>query len=226
MPLRHCESIRVLLCAGALTATAVAAQTVDLVDHNGFEACWSKALTKAQFLAAMDAAIGAGGTTFCTGPISGSASGGISYTACGNADCAGGAPGCPVTIRSTGFSGDVPTGAFTAAGTADDFSVPVSYTVFGIPGSCSIAVSGVALTYGPAYFVTADGNNGDYMAYLTQSQVTVDSYQANSPSPTCQTLIAVAGDSLISQVQTEAGTQLATLLGAATAGESVCPPTP
>ena len=226
MSLRHLDSIRAVLCAGALIATAAAAQSVDLVDHNGFEACWSKALTKAQFLAAMDAAVGASGTTFCSGPISGSASGGISYTACGNADCPGGATGCPVTIRSAGFSGDVPTGAFTASGTADDFSVPVSYTIFGIPGSCSIAVSGVALTYSPSYFVTADGNNGAYMAYLTQSPVTVDSYQANSASPTCQTLITAAGDSLITQVETETGTQLATLLDAATTGDSVCPPAP
>lgn len=225
MPARGSASFRSLAAACALAAGTAAAQTVDLVDHNGFEACWSKALTKAQFLAAMDAAVGVDGTTFCTGPVSGSGSG-ITYTACGNPDCAGGAIGCPVTIHSAGFSGDFATGAFTASGTADDFSAPVSYSIFGTPGSCTISFSAIALTYSPSYFITADGNNGDYMAYLTQSQATIDNYQATSADPTCQTLIAFGASAFISQAQTEAGVQLAAELDAATTGDSVCPLSP
>lgn len=219
-------ALRGIVLSSVLAASAGAvAQTVDLVDHNGFEACWSKALTKAQFLTAMDDAIGTSGSTLCIAQIDGSGTG-FTYSACNTPACPGSQTGCPVTIHSPGFSGDFSTGAFTASGTADDVSIPVSYTLFSVPGSCTITVTGITMTYSPSYFITADGNNGDYMAYLTQSAFTIDNYSASSPTPFCETLATSFGPSFISQAEATAGTDLAALLDASTVGDSVCPLTP
>lgn len=202
-----------------LAPATAAAQIVDLVDHNGFEACWSKAITKPQFLDLLHASID--GASGCIAQTSGSAAG-IDYSACTNADC-GGQIGCPVTVHAGTFSGDFGTGAFSGPGTADDISIPISYTYFGMSGNCTITISNITLTYTPWLYIAADGNSGDYMAYLTQqSAVTIDAYSADSPDLTCKALIVAGGSSFVSQAEA-AGSAL---LQGTQVGETVCPLTP
>src|SRR5512141_1039238 len=70
----------------------------DLVAHNGFEACWSKAVTVAQFTGLMQSSID--GQTTCVAQSSGSCGTSCTFTACNTAACSGGAIGCPVTLHS------------------------------------------------------------------------------------------------------------------------------
>jgi hypothetical protein len=213
------------LVAVLLSPSTAAAQVVDLVDHNGFEACWSKAITKTTFLDLIQATIN--GTTFCVPEVSGSATG-YTYDACNTAACPGSAVGCPVTTHAGTFSGNFSTGDFSSAGTADDVSVPISYT--GVSsGSCTILFSNIMLDYAPSYFLSADGNNGDYMAYVTQSSVTVTHSDASVNLPTnltCTLLLNFFQGVIVDQAQTAASDGWGPLLAADTVGESVCPLTP
>ena len=61
------------LVAVLLSPSTAAAQVVDLVDHNGFEECWSKAITKSTFLDLIQASLN--DKTLCVGKVSGSATG-------------------------------------------------------------------------------------------------------------------------------------------------------
>ncbi|MEO8803728.1 MAG: hypothetical protein ABI304_10250, partial [Rudaea sp.] len=61
------NTVRIGLFALPLLGMGVLnAQTVDLVTHNGFEACWSKALAKPQFLGLMQSSLE--NQTTCVGP--------------------------------------------------------------------------------------------------------------------------------------------------------------
>jgi len=213
------------LVAALLSHSAAVAQVVDLVDHNGFEACWSKAIPEATFLGLIQATID--GKTFCVPEVSGSASG-YTYDACNTAACPGNVVGCPVTTHAGSFSGDFATGDFSSTGTADDVSVPITYN--GISsGSCTILVSNIVLDYAPSYFVSADGNNGDYMAYVTQSSVTVTNSNASVNLPAnvpCTLLLGFFKGAIVDQAQTAASDNWGPLLASDTVGESVCPLTP
>jgi hypothetical protein len=217
--------IALTLVASLLATADAAAQVVDLVGHNGFEACWSNAITKTTFLDLIQATID--DKTFCVPQVSGSASG-YTYDACNTAACPGNVVGCPVTTHAGSFSGDFVTGDFSSTGTADDVSVPISYNGLS-SGSCTILFSNIMLDYAPSYFLTADGNNGDYMAYLTQSSVTVTNSDASVNLPanlTCTPLLNFFKGVIIDQAQTAASNNWAPLLSADTVGESVCPLTP
>ena len=213
------------LAAVLLSPSAVAAQVVDLVDHNGFEACWSKAIPKATFLDLIRATID--GRTFCVPEVSGSTTG-YTYDACNTAACPGNAVGCPVTTHAGSFGGDFITGDFSSTGTADDVNVPISYTGLS-SGSCTVLFSNIMLDYAPSYYLSADGNSGDYMAYVTQSAITVTSSDAsvNLPAnPTCTLLLTFFKGVIVDQAQTAASAAWNSLLTADTVGESVCPLTP
>jgi len=213
------------LVAILLLPSTAAAQVVDLVGHNGFEACWSKAITKSTFLDLIQASLN--DKTFCVAKVSGSVSG-YTYDACNTAACPGNAVGCPVTVHAGAFSGNFSTGDFSAAGTADGVSVPISYTGLS-SGSCTILFSNIMLDYAPSYFVSADGNSGDYMAYLTQSAVSVTSSDASVGLPanlTCTPLLSFFKGVIIDQAQTAASDGWGPLLAADTVGESVCPLAP
>ena len=213
------------LVAVLLLPSTAAAQVVDLVDHNGFEACWSKAITKTTFLDLIQASLN--DKTLCVGKVSGSATG-YTYDACNTAACPGNAVGCPVTVHAGVFSGNFSTGDFSAVGTADNVSVPISYTGLS-SGSCTILFSNIMLDYAPSYFLSADGNNGDYMAYVTQSSVTIANSDASvnlPPNPTCTLLLSFLKSAIIGQAQSAASDGWGPLLAADTVGESVCPLTP
>jgi hypothetical protein len=216
---------RQVVLATAFAASAAAqAQTVDLVIHNGFEDCWSQALTQAQFLSVLQGAIE--GRTACIAQNSGSFSspgGTIDYTACYTAACPGSAIGCPVTVHSGAFGGDFTSGAFSASGSADDVAIPVSYSG-AASGTCTITVSSISLTYSPYFFISPDGNNGDYMAYLTASSTTtINSDSFSSPDLFCNLAISSVQSQVNTQAQTVATNEMVTDLSAAAAGASVCP---
>lgn len=199
------------------------AQTVDLVIHNGFEDCWSQALTKPAFLALLQNSLD--GQTTCVPPISGTQTG-INYTACYTAACPGGATGCPVTVHPGVFSGDFGTGDFSASGTADNVTVTVEYS--GLPsGTCTISISNITETYAPSFYETPDGNSGDYMAYLTPaSGFSLNNRSYSSADPICSALISSAGTQVDNAIHAQAASQMMTALSASAAGESVCPLTP
>lgn len=218
--------IIMLLFLATLAAPAFAAIGVDLVDHNGFEACWSKAVTKATFLQRIRDSVD--GQTFCVGESSDSGAG-VSYDACNTPACPGNVVGCPVVAHADAFSGDFGTGSFSASGSADDISVPISYATPGGGGACTITVSNIELAYAPDYFAVPDGNFGSYMAYLSQSAISVTN-ENTSVDPAgnlvCVSLLSILKDSFIAQAESVASDAWAPVLAADTEGESVCPLSP
>jgi len=208
-------------------AAASPAGAVDLVVHNGFEECWAKSISKTQFTDLMQSAID--GATTCIASSSGGCGTGCSYTACNTPACPGSAVGCPVTTHANTFSGTFAAGAsgFSASGSADNISVPVSYVLFGNPGSCTVTVANISLSYSLDYTLSADGNNGLYAGSLDQTLVTVNNgYTATSPDITCNIFANTFAQSIVPTAETAAAAAVESLELPATVGESVCPLTP
>jgi len=181
--MRFCNKNRLAvwtsIFASAIVATS-AARAADLVSHNGFEACWSQALTKPQFLSLLQSTLDA--RSGCVAPQTGTSSG-ITYAICNTAACAGGALGCVVTTHAGAFSGDFGSGIFSGPGSTDNIVAPITTSI----GSCVLTISNITLNYAPSYTVQADGNSGDYMAALLQSPLTVTNHTF-SGNPLCTSL--------------------------------------
>lgn len=211
------RALAAILLAAALPVTAG-----DLVIHNGFEACWSQAVTKPQFLATLQTAID--GATSCIPPTTSTdATTGITYAVCSQPQCGGATPGCPVTLRAGAFSGDFGSGQFNATGSADDIVAPVAYSGgFVPPGACTISVSAIALAYAPHFAFEADGNDGAYVAGLPTPGVSIASYSAAGTGTVCMLAAASYGAMLKAQAESAANSLVADLL-APTVGASVCP---
>jgi len=197
----------------------------ELVSHNGFEACWSKAITKTQFLGLLKSTID--GTTGCilyvAYPDPGS---GFNWEICNTPACPGNLPGCPVTLRAGTFSGDFGTGAYTAGfsgpGTTDDISMPATYYNDVTGGNCTLKLTNLTQTYSPFVYVQPDGNNGDYIWGIDPLAVTFDTHVASSADPMCLS----QEQTLISYAQSVASGQSTYALYGAVADESACPLTP
>lgn len=209
-----------LVSLSLLAMSAFNAQAVDLVTHNGFEACWSQALTKPQFLGLMQSSFD--NQTFCMQPQTLNLSG-FPVTLCNTPACAGGQSGCPVTLHSGAFSGDASSGTFGGSGTADDVTVPVGGTL-----NCEVDVANIDATINPDYNVIADGNNGVYTASLTQAPVSLDGSQITFSTTDfgCQAALAGLGNTLVSQLETAVTAVAEAQLRAATLDKSICPLTP
>jgi len=207
--------------AVALSSAAIAG---DLVDHNGFEACWSQAITDSQFFGLMQSSIE--GQTLCVAQSSGSCGPGCTYHACDTPACPGGATGCPVTLHSDAFGGDLAGGIYGADGSADDIGVHLSYSVNTFPATCTITATGIVLSYALGYTLQNDGNNGLYSASLNQTLLSVKNYSASADSANCSAFVSAFGPSFVQQVQAAGSTYIATLEAPTTVGESVCPLTP
>jgi len=209
----------------SVMAIAGAAQAGDLVIHNGFESCWAQALTRDQFLSALQMAIDS--TASCIPPITGNdSSTGLTYTACGKPQCNGGSIGCPVVLHASAFGGDFGTGQFNASGSIDDIVAPVQYSVSPLPpAECNITISNIVLAYAPAYTVAPDGNSGAYMAGLQQPGIGITSYAATGDAMACN-LLASSYVSLFQSMAEVQANNLVTGLLAPTVGESVCPLSP
>jgi hypothetical protein len=211
---------RLIATMSGLLLSAIAGAG-DLVDHNGFEACWSKAITVGEFTGLMQSSIE--GQTTCVAQSSGSCGPSCTFTACNTAACPGGATGCPVTLHSGAFGGDLGTGIYAASGTADNISVPLSYVNFGVPGSCTITATGITLGYTLGYTLQPDGNSGLYAASLDQSLLDVTGYAAGSATPACNALAASLGASFVQQVEAIGATFVSGLETPATVEQAVCP---
>lgn len=220
---------RDILAAAVVLAGASAlapAQGVDsLLMHNGFEACWSTALTKPQFLDLLRS--GVDGRTGCVPPSSGTVTlpgfGPVAYTACATPACPGAVPGCPVTTHAGTFSGDFATGIFSGPGSADDVQVPVTSAVF---GTCMLTLSNIVLTFAPAYVFDPDGNSGVYASALVQASVNSTYALSASGGPLCGFLPGVVEPQLGPQLDAAASAAYADQLTATTVGQSVCPLVP
>lgn len=210
-----------LLCAGTLAVVgpALSVRAGDLVDHNGFEACWLASVTESSFLALQRSAID--GVTSCVPQSSG-----VGYTACSQANCPNNAIGCPVTTHAGPFSGPFVAGSgneYTSTGSADNIVVDIAYS----GGSCTITASNIVLDYALDYTLQSDGNNGLYAASLDQSALTVhNGYILTGSNPTCVLLASTGGPTLISQIEMDGAAGIAALEEPLTVGQSVCPLTP
>ncbi len=206
-----------LAVATVLAAAASPAPAGDLVFHNGFDTCWSKAISKTQFTDLMQSSID--GESTCIAQSSGSCGAGCSYTAC-NAPC-GNTVGCPVTLHAGAFVGTFASGAssFSAIGSADDVSVPVTSTI----ATCTITISSISLAYALDYTMQPDNNNGLYAASLDQAPVTINSYSSDSADLTCKVLAATLASGIVAPAEAAIGTLVESLVTPATIEETVCP---
>lgn len=220
-----CNTIRwAPIAALLLLPGALCAQAADLVIHNGFEACWSSALTKPQFLDLMQTSLD--GASSCIGPQS-STQNGITVTACNTNACAGGATGCPANVHvpNGAFTGDFGTGTFAGAGSMDDIVVPVTFTGT-INDTCTITLSAIALAFAPDYMFSADGNSGNYAAALTQAPVSFTSYTATGSDVFCQGAVSQYGPQLKSAAEAQGTVLTEARLRSSTVAQSICPLTP
>jgi hypothetical protein len=213
--------IRWPLGLGLLAASAgsTAQSVFDLVSHDGFEACWPKAITKPQFLGLLKSAID--GTTGCMLYVA-YADSGFNWQMCLTPACPGGVGGCPVTLRAGTFNGNFATGAFSGPGTTDDVSVDMYYSNDVTGGTCTLKLTNLTQTYSPSFYIQPDGNNGDYMAGLDPQALTFDTLDASSLDPTC--LSQATSVSGYAQDVVRGESQLALYYTAV--DKSVCPLTP
>jgi hypothetical protein len=214
----------VVMLAGA--SPLISAQSVgDLVTHNGFETCWSAALTKPQFLDLLRS--GVDGQTGCVPPSGGTVTlpgfGSVAYTACTTPACPGAVPGCPVTTHAGTFSGDFATGIFSGAGSADTVQVPVSSAAF---GTCTLVLSNITFAFAPAYVLDPDGNSGVHASALVQAGVTSSYALSASGGALCSLLPGLVEPQLHPQLDATASAAYAEQLTATTVGQSVCPLVP
>ena len=210
------RALGAVLAAGAIAA-GPGAVAGDLIIHNGFEACWSKAIGEQDFLNLEQSAID--NVTSCV-PAQDLGSG---VTACTTAACPGAAIGCPVTTHAGAFNGAFAAGSgnhYTSTGSANNITIDVHYS----GGSCTITVSNIGLDYALDYTFQIDGNNGLWSASLDQSTLTVhQGYLLNGSDVFCTGLALTAGSTLISQIETEGAAGIAALEQPVTVGETVCP---
>ncbi len=206
----------------ALAACAVPSARADLVYHQGFEVCWSAAITKTDFLVRLRNQVD--GRTACLPPQSGSQSG-IAYTICNTANgCGTGIAGCPLAVQSQAFTGDFVAGQFSAPGSTADISVPLTTSVF---GNCTISITGVALATTLDYLMQTDGTDGVFAVDMQTPLVDITNYAtSNNCSPIVAALIAGYIPQAIADAEAGAAAAIEPGLRADTIGQSVCPLTP
>lgn len=207
--------------SGIAGLASLSAGAVDLVSHQGFEICWTTAVTKTAFLTAMRNSIEGGGS--CFPPQSGTQSG-VTYTACDVPNgCGTGVAGCPVTIHSAAFTGDFTVGAFTAPGTVDNIPIPITYTLSPIPQqSCTLTLSAILTKVDLDYLMRLDGLDGVYSDDLATPVATIVSYTKTGCS-TLGALIDPAIAGAITAAQDAMGAAIEPALRTNTVEKAVCP---
>lgn len=213
------KPVLIFAIAGLLVPFAANPAAADLVLHDGFETCWSRALTKPQFLELLRTTID--GRSGCIAPQSGNVSG-IAYTVCATANgCGAGVPGCAVALQSGSFSGDFVAGAFSAPGSASDIAVPINAGIF---GSCTVNIGAVTLDYALDYLMRVDGTDGVYTDEMLRPQVTITNYtNSNNCNPAIGGLIGGFVPEAIESAQQGAADAIEPDLRAETLGRAVCP---
>jgi hypothetical protein len=174
---RHADFRSRFVLRSAVSATLVVlgapAESIELVNHNGFEACWSQALAPAQFTDLFSPALD--GAPGCIPEHTATSSTDASF--CNATTCAGGATGCPVVLRggqhifATGTPPDNP--RVDGWNGIDPFSTLVTFPAIGECTVSFVDTSTVQIGYGVNYRTIADGNNGAYTWDLGMTNTTV-----------------------------------------------------
>lgn len=219
-------SRNVALALGLFVAgTPARAEIADLVVHNGFEACWSGAVTQDVFTAGASAPMeGAQGCIPASDPMA-------TVSWC-NASTCNGAPGCPITFRSgmaSYLSGNSTGSArYDVSGGFDPFSADTA-----ISGShCTLTVTNTSsgkVDYSLYLNLIADGNNGIYTESVGAINNTAVSGISSSDYSlsgdfTCS-VITFQATWVASMVQSAASDSLPEIMSA-DLGESICPYSP
>jgi hypothetical protein len=222
LALRRGQFARVIAGIGfAAACGAVFSQTSDLVDHNGFEQCWSKALAKDTFLQLLASSVE--GADACI-PAAQDGS------ACATSMCTDGSPGCAVTLRAGQYSygqilpanGQMQVNASTGL---DPFSMPVVLPVVGACTMNFIDTTNV-LVQSPLYYsLQPDGNSGYYTNGLQVGTSTVTGLTSDKVTLTGNFSCQLANFGLGSFIGTlqDGLAQTFPSAYAPTVGESLCP---
>lgn len=219
------------ICIAALAAPlfghAAVAACADLVDHNGFEACWSQAVTETTFVANISASVE--GYAGCIPAVS---SGNPTY--CNNSVC-NSVPGCPIVLRAGSaavHSIDAGAGVATFDVTSglDPFSMDV--TINGVTCTANITNTGnLTSSYTLSYAIYPDGNSGIYVDALSAigsistSGLLASDYNVTGGSFTCS-IAGVVPAGLIEGAINAGVDNSVPGAEAPTIGDSICPYTP
>lgn len=217
---RECFRVAAGIAMAATIASAFG-QTSDLVVHNGFEQCWSKALTKDAFLNLLAAAVE--GTEAC---IPAAADG----SSCATTTCGDGSAGCGVTLRAGQYSyGQIlPANEYMQVNAStgfDPFSMPVVVPTIGPCTMNFIDTSNVVIQSPLVYSLQADGNSGFFASELIVGASTVIGLTSDKVSLTGSFGCQLANFSVSFFIST-LGDELAQTFPSAyapTIGESLCP---
>ena len=199
---------------------AVEVFTTERIFRDSFEegVCSGDAVSKAAFLTRVRSAID--GATVCIPPFSGSYAG-IFVTACTNNSCAGGAPGCPVTITAAPFAdgGDFGAGHLTSTGTASDVTFPVNIEFV---GNCEYTASGITTSYALDYIFTPDGG-GVFAALLNRFVPAATIQTLTSPNSTCNNFGPNVQGAFANEGSEAVAAAVRPAIEAATLEQTVCP---
>jgi hypothetical protein len=219
--LRRARSLLAWVALGS-TSFAAGAGTLELVSHNGFEQCWSSAVTVPAFLQSLES--DTEGRDVCMPPAQDGSS-------CATSQCSSGAPGCSATLRGAEYAaGTIDTQAgyllIDAATGFDPFSMPVIVPLVGACTANFVDTTGVLLQYQLQAQLRPDGNSG-YYAYDAQVvNIIVTGLDADDVSLSggfgCQ-LASLGMGFYVGLLSDQLGSQIALATVSSTKGESFCP---
>lgn len=220
---RLCPWPSLALAGVALVAGPDAgAQTIDLVDHNGFEQCWSKALSSDGFLQLLASATEGADACLPAAPDG---------SVCAGSMCTDGSPGCAVTLRAGQYSvGPIDLAAgiarFNASSGFDPFSMPIVLPLVGACTANFVSTANVVVQYPLFYSLAADGNTGFYAYDLVLGTSSVTGLTGDDVTVTGSLSCQVANFGIsyfISALQGELQQAIPATIAPATVGQSLCP---
>jgi hypothetical protein len=221
--LRRCGGwLLACLASGAVVCAPVASSN-DLVSHNGFEPCWSNALTADSFLQRLGASTS--GREVCLPPAEDGSS-------CADVVCSNGSPGCSVTLRGGEHvpvivaPGDPGSLRYDGSTGFEPFSMPV---VIPLVGACTLAfidTSDVRVQHQLLYQLRPDGNDGYYTFDAHAANVAASGLADDDVSlgGSLGCLLASPGLSFyLGLIQDQVGSAITQAIFSETEGRSLCP---
>jgi hypothetical protein len=209
----------------ALSAAAFVsdAGSNDLISHNGFEPCWSRALSVDSFLQRLDGSTDA--REVCLPPAEDGSS-------CATATCSDGSPGCSVTLRGGEHvpaiiaPGDPGSMRIDGSAGFEPFSMPV---VIPTVGACTlnfVDTSDVLIQHQLVYQLRPDGNSGYYTFNADAMNVAASGLTDDdvSLSGNFGCLFASLGlPFYLGIIEGQVGSAIAQTISSETEGQSLCP---
>lgn len=202
-------------------AGQVPAQTLDLVSHNGFEQCWSSAITLEAFVQrlAVDT------REICLPPAADGSS-------CVGSLCSDGTPGCSVTMRDGSYEpvvlqpADPGMARFDGSFGFEPFSMPVEVPTVGSCLLTFIDTADVRIRQSIHYGLRPDGNSGYHLFHGSVGYSDVVGLTSQDVSLTgsflCQ-LSSFGVSFFIDVLTSQLASTFADVVIAETAGHSLCP---